>query len=192
MPAADRPRKIPNRIFLGYDWQFYRPKYESLVPKLHARYPVHFLAVGRHSGQPAEDLFGSIKRAIESSSAAVFDASRGNANVSLEYGYAEGLGVRTYLMIDEVTLPARATQGTPIISDLAGARTNRYDNDRQLEEHLGAIAKNHEYTRRFVRFCNRKGIRGQRRRPYLRIIHHLGELIDREEILRRELLNHRS
>jgi hypothetical protein len=119
----------------------------------------------------------------------VFDASRGNANVSLEYGMAHLMDdLQSYLLIDQHTLPNHVNVGTPIISDLAGSTQNRWDiKDRStLKTHLRAIADAHQYTKRFRRYCRaRKMVRGQFRAP-LKVIRLFDE---RESILRREVLD---
>ena len=117
---------IANRVFLGYPCQPYKTMWEDLVETLHKRYPLHFLAIGREPGQPVTQLLTNIMRGLDSSCMALFDASTGNANVSLEYGYfraARGEN-NVFLFIDE---DAKVPTGqTSIISDLAGAVANRY------------------------------------------------------------------
>ena len=111
---------VPNRLFLAYQWHIYRPVFEQVCADLHKTYPVYFYAVGRPAGQPAEALFDKIKTVLLSSTAAIFDASRGNANVSLEYGLAHFISdLQTYLVIDQHTMPNQVNVGTPIIADLA-------------------------------------------------------------------------
>ncbi len=151
--------------------------------------PVYFYAVGRPAGQPAEALLDKIKSVLLSSTAAVFDASRGNANVSLEYGLAHFVpNLPNYLLIDQHVLPNQVNVGTPIISDLAGSTQNRWNvqDPATLKTHLQAIAENHEYTKRFKRYCRDRGMtRGQFRSP-LKVIRTFDE---RETILRRELID---
>src|SRR2546428_13720946 len=84
---------IANQVFLGLPWKNVRARYERLIRRLEIKFPLHFTIVGRNDGQSAEDLFEIIKNRISLSSVALFDATGGNANVSLEYGYAEGMGI---------------------------------------------------------------------------------------------------
>lgn len=183
---------IPNRIFLAYQHHIYRPIYEEACASLHRTYPVYFYALGRPQGQPAEALLEKIKTVLLSSTAAVFDASRGNANVSLEYGLAHFVpNLQSYLVIDQHTMPNQVNVGTPIISDLAGSTQNRWTmgNRASLVAHLKAIAENHEYTKRFKRYCrDRRLTQGQFRTP-LSVIRLFDE---RESILRREVLDELS
>jgi len=147
---------VPNRIFLAYQWHIYRSIFEKACASLHRTSPVYFYALGRPKGQPAEALFEKIKAILLSSTAAVFDASRGNGNVSLEYGLAQFIpDLQCYLVIDQHTLPNQVNVGTPIISDLAGSTQNRWDfgNAETLLTHLKAIAENHPYNKRFKRYC---------------------------------------
>ena len=139
---------VPNRIFLAYQWHIYRPVFEQACATLHRTYPVYFYAVGRPSGQAAEALMGKIKGVMLSSTSAVFDASRGNPNVSLEYGLAHFVpDLSCYLLIDQHTLPNQVNAGTPIISDLAGSTQNRWEINKPdtLVTHLKAIAESHAY-----------------------------------------------
>jgi len=153
---------------------------------------VHFYALGRPRGIRAEDLYQRIKRVISSSTHAVFDASKGNPNVSLEYGLADATpNLDLFLLIDEHTIPTRSSSGTPIIADLAGLTQNRWqiDDRETLSTHLVAIAKGHPYTIRFRNFSRRHGYRGGSIKAFLKIIRKFDE---REELLRRELLDELS
>lgn len=190
IPSPFRNRHIvPNRVFLAYQWHVYRPIYEKICDGLHKKYPIYFFAIGRPAGQPAEALLDKIKGVMLSSTAAVFDASRGNANVSLEFGLAHFVpGLQQYLLIDQNSMPTQVNVGTPIISDLAGATQNRWDLSKvdTLRQHLEAIADNHEYTKRFRAYCrNRKFVKGQFRTP-LKVIRMFDE---RDTMLRRELVD---
>jgi hypothetical protein len=91
--ALIKRKFIPNQVFVGLPWRIVRPKYERIISALEKKYPLHFTIVGRDDNQDAEALFEVIKGRIMSSSYALFDATGGNANVSLEYGYAEGIEV---------------------------------------------------------------------------------------------------
>lgn len=83
--AKDR---AANQIFVGYPWKTYKSHWENTLNELHKRSPLYFVAIGRKPGQPAAQLLNSILRTIDRSSYAFFDASAGNPNVALEYGYA--------------------------------------------------------------------------------------------------------
>lgn len=91
--ASTNREFIPNQVFVGIPWKNVRPRYEAIIAKIKNKYPLHFTIVGRDDGLDAQNLFEIIKERISSSSYAIFDATGGNANVSLEYGYAEGLEV---------------------------------------------------------------------------------------------------
>jgi hypothetical protein len=178
---------VANRIFIGYPWNPYKSMWERLVADLHKRYPLHFLAIGRDPGQPATQLLTNIMRGLDSSSMALFDASTGNANVSLEYGYfraARGED-NVFLFLDEdAKIPANQT---PIISDLAGAVANRYKpTDSRLEAAVTAICDRHEYYRRFNKFCRQRKYKGGPRKFLVRM---LRKFDGRDSVLRRELLD---
>jgi len=109
--AGTKREFIPNQIFIGLPWKNVRPKYEHILPKLEKQYPLHFTIVGRDDGQGAENLLEIIKQRIASSSYAVFDATGGNANVSLEYGYAEGLEVPRAIFLSAHKASQKNTAG---------------------------------------------------------------------------------
>ena len=191
--AADislRNRKIvPNRIFLAYQWQTYRPIYEAVCVQLHHTFPVYFYAIGRPQGQPAEALMDRIESVMLSSTSAVFDASKGNPNVSLEYGMARIVPhFQTHLLIDQHVLPTHSTVGTPIISDLAGATHNKWDVSKPdtLESHLRAIAERHPYTTRFRQYCRSRRLKAGQFRVPLKVIRLFDEV---DSMLRREVLD---
>ena len=139
---------IQNQIFIGLPWKNVRPRYEKAISKLVKKYPLSFSIVGRNDAQDAEDLLAVIKDRISSSSYTIFDATGGNANVSLEYGYAEGLDVprAVYLSVHKAAKPIA---GGPIITDLGGKRRIQYTNERSLTTHLETFCKNHAFTTRF-------------------------------------------
>lgn len=177
-----------NQIFVGYPWKTYKLHWERTLAALHKRSPLHFVAIGRKPGQPASQLLSSILKAIDRSSYAFFDASAGNPNVALEYGYARATMSEEdiYLFRDENATSATGP-GSPIISDLAGAVANHYAlNDTRLEEAIREIATAHPFVRRFARFCGRRRYKGGTRQFLVRI---LRQLDGKPSILRRELLD---
>lgn len=177
-----------NQIFLGYPWKTYRAHWEKLVVELHKWSPLHFAAVGRTPGQPAAQLLTRILQTIDRSSAAFFDASAGNPNVALEYGYARATlsEEAIYLFRDENATSASGP-GSPIISDLAGAIASQYAlNDTRLKDAVQEIAKSHPYFKRFDRFCRQRKYKGGTRRLLVRIIR---QLDGKSSMLRRELLD---
>lgn len=139
---------IPNQVFVGLPWKNVRPKYERVIEKLIKKYPIHFTIVGRNDGQDAKVLFEVIKERIAASSYAVFDATGANANVSLEYGYAEGIEVPRSIFLSDHKASHRSA-GSPIISDLTGMRRVQYKSESTLESELGRFCREHDYTKRF-------------------------------------------
>ena len=146
--ATSKREFIPNQVFVGLPWKNVRQKYDGLIPKLEARYPLHFTIVGRDDGQHAEDLLQIIKQRISTSSYAVFDATGGNANVSLEFGYAEGIEVDRSIFLS-AHKASQKSQGAPIISDLTGKRRVQYTNETSLRKQLEKLCRDHPYTVRF-------------------------------------------
>jgi hypothetical protein len=175
---AKRSPPVPNKVFVGLPWKTVKPKYERCVDKLKVSSPLYFHVVGRDDSQSAEDLLLRIKDALDSASYAVFDATGGNPNVSLEFGYAEAKEVERALYLSDHKAATRSS-GSPIISDLAGKRQNRYKTEKGLLILLRSLSAQHPYAKRYEqamkRICRRK--RGPQAKSLralaLRVIHYL-------------------
>jgi hypothetical protein len=141
-------------VFLGVPWKAVRPKYERIVEKLKKTFPISFVIVGRDQNQDADDLLEVIKKRLQTSSYAIFDATGGNANVSLEFGFADANDIPRALYLSVHQASARASKESPIIADLAGKRQNRYTNTEALERLLRQFCQNHAYTKRFEQFLS--------------------------------------
>ena len=191
--AATTRKFIPNQVFVGLPWKNVRPKYERIIKKLEKKYPLLFTIVGRDDGQDARALFEIIKERIASSSYAVFDATRGNANVSLEYGYAEGIEVPRALFLSAHKSAQRGSAGSPMISDLTGMRRVQYKTEATLSVELHKLCRDHDYTKRFEKALrtilkNRsKGKKKSGRSLALKLIKALG---GKTRIRRAELIQH--
>jgi hypothetical protein len=177
-----------NQVFVGYPWKTYRPHWEGIIKEFHKWSPLHLVAVGRRAGQPAAQLLTIILQTIDRSSAAFFDASAGNPNVALEYGYARAtLDESAIFLFRDENAASSTGPGSPIITDLAGAVATQYAlNDNRLEAAIDEIANAHPYVRRFERFCRQRKYRGGTRRLLVRI---LRQLDGKASMLRRELLD---
>lgn len=182
------PNVIPNQIFIGCPWKNIRGKYERVIGKLTKSFPLSYVIVGRDEEQDAEDLLAIIKTKLLSSSHAIFDATDGNANVSLEYGLAEAEDLPRVLYLCTHGASRRISKDHPIISDLAGKRRMQYAQESRLSALLSSFSKRHSYTVRFERFLKDqfRGLpKGQKRRARylaLKVIHSL----DEKESVRRE------
>ncbi len=179
--AASTPQyaAIPNQVFLGVPWKTVRPKYERIVKKLRMSYPISFVIVGRDQNQEAENLLEAIKKRLQTSSYAIFDATGGNANVSLEFGFADANDIPRALYLSVHRASKRASKESPIIADLAGKKQNRYSQTGALEKLLRQFCENHAYTKRFEQFLSSsfrrrsKGDKKRLRSLALKIIHQL-------------------
>ena len=187
-PAEPQPRKrprrrrphlspvVPNQVFIGAPWRTVRPKYERCIDKLRSKFPLSFVIIGRGAGQEAEDLLEVIKSTIEASSFAVFDATGGNPNVSLEFGFAEAKDIPRSLYLSSHAASKKSSDA-PIIADLAGKRRSHYAQEKALLSHLESLSRSHDYTKRFERFLKdtfSKSTRGEKRRARtlaLKIVH---------------------
>lgn len=157
---------IPNQVFVGIPWRNVRAKYDRAIDWLAIRSPLSLVLVGRGDDQDAEDLLDVIKSKLESSSYAVFDATAGNANVSLEYGYAEAKNIPRVLYLSSHKA-AHRNKDLSIISDLAGKKRNHYSNEARLRSLLHDFSKKHPYTVRFEKFLTqetRRKSRGEKKR----------------------------
>ena len=163
----------------GPAWKRTRPKHDHVIETLNKQYPLSFQIVGGDDVQEAEELLDKIKRILRSSRDAIFDATSGNANVSLEYGIAEERGMPRAIYLCGHAASRRRDNNAPIIADLAGKARNQYKTEKQLQSLLSAFAKQHAYTRRFVdgmrssRVGMGKGAKKRFRALALKVIHAL-------------------
>lgn len=179
---------VPNQVFVGLPWKTVRPKYERVIARLRVAFPLSYVIVGRDDEQDAEDLLAVIKDKLFSSSHAIFDATDGNANVSLEYGLAEAKGIPRTLYLCTHGRGSATRKDRPIISDLAGKRRMPYTVENRLRTLLSTFSRKHDYTIRFERFMTarfkrlKKGPKRRARYLALKVIHAL----DEQESVRRE------
>ncbi len=175
---------IPNQVFVGCPWKTVRAKYEKAIDGLKKRFPLSFIIVGRGDSQEAQDLLDVIKERLFSSSLAVFDATGGNANVSLEFGLAEANEIPRAIYVSSHAASQAGTD-SPIIADLAGKKRNQYTQQKGLQSLLAEAAKGHPYTKRFEAFLQRefrradKGRKKRARALCLKIIHSLDGVTSR-------------
>lgn len=176
MATRTQAEIIPNQVFLAIPWKTVRAKYESVRRQLKKTFPLSFIIVGREEEQSAVDLLATIKTRVTQSSYAIFDATGGNANVSLEYGFAEAKDVPRAIYLSDHKSSKSPLRETPIIADLAGKRQNRYKQEPSLLKLLEVFSKQHAYTKRFERFLTSSGSRQSKKRSRslaLKIIHAL-------------------
>lgn len=181
---------IPNQVFVGLPWKTVRPRYERIIRKLEAKYPLYFTIVGRDDGQDAGDLLEIIKQRISSSSHAIFDATGGNANVSLEFGYAEGIEVNRSIFLSAHKAAQKSSGAGPIISDLHGKRRVQYKNERTLLAELQKLCRDHPYTKRFekVVVAGRSRTKGKKKRARALAIKIAHALDGKAKVRRAELV----
>lgn len=178
---------IPNQVFIGLPWKNVRTRYERAIDRLANTSPLSFVIVGRSDDQDAADLLEVIKGKLEGSSYAIFDATWGNANVSLEYGYAEAKNIPRALYYS-THKASRKAQDSAIISDLAGKKRNQYKTEKGLFTLLQYFSRNHSFNKRFEKELvkelsnSNKGEKKRRRSLALKIIHQL----DGQSDVRRE------
>lgn len=183
---------IPNQVFIGLPWKNVRRRFENVIDRLQIRSPLSFVIVGRDDSQDAEDLLEVIKQKLENSSYAIFDATAGNANVSLEYGYAEAKNIPRVLYMS-THKAAHKSRDPSIISDLAGKRRNHYSNEEKLFSLMQEFSGRHPFTLRFEKVLVRefarqtKGAKKRSRALALKVIHGLDGQSDvrRDDLVQR-------
>jgi hypothetical protein len=191
--ASSQRQFIPNQVFVGLPWKTVRPKYDRIIAKLEKSYPVFFTLVGRNDGQDAQDLFELIKERISTSSYAIFDATGGNANVSLEYGYAEGIGVPKSLFLSAHKASHKSSAASPIISDLHGQRRVQYKTEKALSAEMQRLCQAHDFTKRFEKAMPRvlKGKQGGAKKSARTLALKVVRALDgKAQIRRPELVQH--
>jgi hypothetical protein len=182
---------ISNQVFLGCPWKTVKHKYETLIEEFKKKYPLSFIIVGRSQDQKAANLLEIIKDKLNNSSAAIFDATGGNANVSLEYGIAEANEIPRSIYKSQHKKSASAESDLAIISDLAGKKRNEYKTAAGLKSLLEAYSKTHTYTKKYETFLRAsakrlsKGAKRRYRALSLKIIHHLD---DKDNVRRADIV----
>jgi hypothetical protein len=172
------PESIPNQVFVGLPWKNVKKRFERVIDRLQIRSPLSFVIVGRGDNQDAEDLLEVIKAKLERSSYAIFDATAGNANVSLEYGYAEAKNIPRVLYMSSHKA-AHKSKELSIISDLAGKRRNQYSNEGKLFNLMLDFSRGHPYAQLFEKCVasefrrQNKGAKKRSRALALKVIHAL-------------------
>ncbi len=177
---------IANQVFVGCPWKTTKAKYEDAIDQLRKTSPLSFVIVGRGDKQDAAELLEIIKNRLESSSYAIFDATGGNANVSLEYGYAEGRNIRRAIY-SSTHGKVRPDGDAAIIADLAGKKRNHYKQLRGLRKLLGDLSSQHAYSRRFevvLQKHNRRLTKGEKK-TFRALALKATHLLDGQEKLRR-------
>lgn len=165
------------------------------------RVPLSFVVVGRDDEQDADDLLEIIKQKLQKSSYAIFDTTGGNANVSLEFGFAEASDIPQALYISEHK--AAKKTDSAIISDLAGKQRKIYKNEKSLRTLLDQFSKSPNYTKQYelmllketVKFT--KGQKKSFRALTLKIIHQLDNAISKRRVdlvenLKTEIQNYKE
>lgn len=174
---------IPNQVFVGMPWKNVRKRYEKVIDRLKVLSPLSFVIVGRGDDQDAEDLLEVIKGKLEESSYAIFDATGGNANVSLEYGYTEAKSIPRVLYMSTHKAAHKGKEAS-IISDLAGKMRKPYANVGALRALFLQFSRAHAYTKRFEKALGKefrrkdKGTKKRLRALALKIVHGLDGVPD--------------
>lgn len=170
---------IENQIFIGVPWKTIRPKFETVLSDLKDEYPVHWVIFGRTTTHDAQDLWDSIKTEIDRSAGTIFDLTGSNANVALEFGYAEALGKRRVLTKHEASTRNSKKKATKksvpdsIMSDLAGKIRAPYKSTVALKKTLKQEFDRNPYVVRFKQVAKTKKWGLRKKRVAIAITQHL-------------------
>lgn len=194
---------VTNKIFIGCPSEGIKATYEKITEDLKTEFPLYFFLMDQPLHRVRSELYPQIKQNIENSSWAIFDATSNNANVSLEFGYADGAGIEQTLFYNdsEWTKKKSEKKGAvgSIMADLAGSTRNHYKNSTVLKKKLIQFCNTHPFTERFTKAINeigrkkKKKLDGRNIRRFkglgLKIIHFLsGKDIVRREALKSKML----
>ncbi len=175
---------ISNKVFIGCPWKNIKVKYEKSIKEIHKHYPLYCHIVGREEHYQAEDLLKRIEDEIRSSSHAIFDATGGNANVSLEFGFSEGIGIDRAIFISTHRASSGKGPEKPVISDLVGKSRIQYTNESSLRNKIKLFSRKHPFTVKFEKWIKSlpKGERTLYRSSGIKII----RLLDNKKEIRRQ------
>ncbi|MBL4809399.1 MAG: hypothetical protein JKY43_05000 [Phycisphaerales bacterium] len=172
---------IENQIFIGVPWQRIRPQFEDALENLKDEYPVHWIIFGRNTTYDAQDLWGSIKIEIDRSASTIFDLTGSNANVALEFGYAEALGKRRLLTLNKARnrqTKKKSSKSAPantqsIMSDLSGKIHAPYRSVITLERELRQEFDRNPYVVRYRQVARANRWRANKKKVAIAITQHL-------------------
>lgn len=137
----------PQQVFVGCPFsRSIRKNYDRLKVELERECPVHIVLADTQAISSTDYLLEHITELISESSGCVFDATGGNANVSLEVGIAHTLPAEFILTMSTrkprkpkrpaPASSARAHEVRPIISDLQGRNRIEYKTYASLKDQL--------------------------------------------------------
>ncbi|TSC68302.1 MAG: hypothetical protein G01um101466_486 [Parcubacteria group bacterium Gr01-1014_66] len=197
--GLQKQNTVRNQVFIGCPYHTVRPKYERIVKELKKKYPICFEIIGRTTKSEAMELLDLIKIKLGSSSAAIFDATGGNANVSLEFGFAEAKNIPRHIFISEHGAIKRSSRGGSIIADLQGKVRNIYKQESILRILLDGFCRIHPYQIKFDKVMKRElrrqgqGNKIKYRKLAIKIIHRLDHQeggVRRSDLLQDVLVPH--
>ena len=129
------------------------------------------------------ELLELIRTKLSSSSAAIFDATGGNANVSLEFGFAEGRSIPRHIYISKHGATRRSSKQSSIIADLQGKVRNIYKQESVLARLLENFCRAHPYQIKFDKAMKKnlqrqsQGNKIKYRKLAVKIIHRLDHTV---------------
>lgn len=124
-PAAKRS------IFVAYPWSAYedRAGYKAAFTSLESDLGVQF--VFAESQLSERHVLDKIEEMIKGTSFGIYDLTRWNPNVSLEYGYARGIGQQAFIAFNPTV-----GESTDVPADIRGYDRVQYENFADLSSEV--------------------------------------------------------
>ncbi|MGP8066863.1 MAG: hypothetical protein ACLPU9_01270 [Thermoplasmata archaeon] len=123
------------KVFVAYSYRLYTgDEYRACFSRIGTKYGVDFIFAD--SRIATEQIFEKIRKMIRESIFSMFDISDWNPNVTLELGFASGIGHPWFILVN----PSKSTGGVPEVpADLRGFDRIQYDSLEALEAGLSKL-----------------------------------------------------
>jgi hypothetical protein len=137
MESSRRPLSSQSRsIFVAYPWQLYanRANYKKAYTKLERALGVKFIFAEERIA--AAHVLEKITSMIEATAFGIYDVSSWNANVTLEYGIARGIGALSYIAFNP-----EKTSLSDVPSDIRGYDRLQYTDLEELSDSVATVVR---------------------------------------------------
>jgi len=129
--------QISRKAFVAYSYRLYPGSdYRECFTRVGKEFGIEFIYADTQTGN--EHLLEKIKQMIRESTFSIFDVSDWNANVTLELGYAIGIGHPFFIVIDPSRAPGTIAEAP---ADLRGLDRIQYASVATLESGLSRLMR---------------------------------------------------
>ena len=130
---------VRKKVFVAYSYRLYTgDEYRACFSRIGTKYGVDFIFAD--SRIATEQIFEKIRKMIRESIFSMFDISDWNPNVTLELGFASGIGHPWFILVN----PSKSTGGVPEVpADLRGFDRIQY---RLIGSARGRVVKTYGST----------------------------------------------